>query len=44
MDLSIIMATYNEDPGFLRSCIDSILNQTFKDFEFLIVTEPGEKN
>jgi len=44
MKLSVIMATYNEDLRFLKSCIDSILNQTFRDFEFLIVIEPGEKN
>lgn len=43
-DLSVIMATYNENPIFLRSCIDSILNQTFRDFEFIIVVEPQEKN
>lgn len=44
LEMSVVMATYNEDPRFLKLCIDSILNQTFKNFEFLIVTEPGEKN
>src|SRR3990172_5625178 len=43
-DLSVVMATYNENPIFLKTCIDSILNQTFKNFEFLIVVEPQEKN
>jgi glycosyltransferase involved in cell wall biosynthesis len=38
------MATYNEDLNFLNVCIDSILRQTFQDFEFIIVIEPGEKN
>lgn len=42
--LSVVMATYNENPIFLKTCIDSILNQTFKNFEFLIVVEPQEEN
>lgn len=42
--LSVIMATYNENPQFLKTCIESILNQTFRDFEFIIVVEPGETN
>ena len=41
---SVIMATYNENSRFLKTCIDSILHQTFQDFEFIIVVEPGEKN
>ena len=43
-DLSVVMATYNENPAFLKACINSILNQTFRNFEFLIVVEPLEKN
>ncbi|MFZ3122457.1 MAG: glycosyltransferase [Thermodesulfovibrionales bacterium] len=43
-DLSVIMATYNETPIFLTTCIDSILNQTFRSFGFVIVVEPQEKN
>lgn len=43
-ELSVIMATYNENPIFLKMCIDSILHQTFRDFEFIIVVEPQEKN
>ena len=43
-NLSVIMATYNENRGFLQNCIQSILNQTYGDFEFLIVIEPGESN
>lgn len=43
-DLSVIMATYNENRDFLQNCIQSILNQTYRDFEFLIVIEPGEIN
>jgi len=42
--LSVIMATYNDRPAFLQTCIQSVLNQTFKDFEFIIVAEPDEAN
>lgn len=43
-ELSVIMTTYNENANFLETCIDSILNQTYKDFEFIIVIEPDERN
>ncbi len=43
-ELSVIMATYNEKLTFLQSCINSILNQTVKDFEFIITVEPDETN
>ena len=32
------MSVYNGEP-FLREAIDSILNQTFKDFEFIIIND-----
>ena len=44
INLSVVMATYNEDLNFLRTCINSVLNQTFKEFEFFIVVEPQEQN
>ena len=34
--VSVIMATYNEPPDMVASAIDSILNQTYKNFELLI--------
>lgn len=43
-DLSVIMPTYNEDFDPLRTCIDSVLQQSHKNFEFVIVVEPDEKN
>lgn len=43
-ELSVIMATYNENLKFLKTCIDSVLHQTFNDFEFIIVVEPKETN
>lgn len=42
--LSVLMATYNENPSYLTRCVDSILRQTFDDFEFIICVEPEEKN
>lgn len=37
--ISVIMSTYNEKIEFLKASIDSVLHQTFKDFEFLIVLD-----
>ena len=38
MKVSVVMAVYNGE-RFVRSAIDSILSQTFTDFEFLIVND-----
>ena len=40
------MATYREPEEYLRKSIESILNQTFEDFEFIIVLDDpnNEKN
>ncbi|RKY31599.1 MAG: hypothetical protein DRP67_02325 [Candidatus Omnitrophota bacterium] len=36
--VSVIMAVYNGEK-YLKECIDSILNQTFSDFEFIIIND-----
>lgn len=36
--ISVIVPVYNTEP-YLRQCIDSILNQTFTDFELLLVDD-----
>jgi glycosyltransferase involved in cell wall biosynthesis len=36
--ISVVMPTYNAMP-FLRAAVESILTQSFKDFEFLIVND-----
>lgn len=36
--ITVLMPVYNAEK-FLREAIDSILNQTFKDFEFLIIND-----
>lgn len=36
--LSIIVPIYNVEP-YLRACLDSILNQTFKDYELILIDD-----
>ena len=36
--ISVVMSVYNGEK-YLEACIDSILNQTYKDFEFIIVND-----
>lgn len=40
--ISVIMSTLNTSEDMLKSSIDSILNQTYKDFEFLIMVDGGK--
>ena len=37
--ISVLMSVYNEPEEYLRKSIESILNQTFKDFEFIIILD-----
>lgn len=37
--ISVIMSVYNEKEVWLREAIDSILAQTFKEFEFIIILD-----
>lgn len=38
--VSIVMPTYCRNAeGLLKGCIDSVINQTFKDFEFIIIDD-----
>lgn len=39
-EVSVLMTVYNGEE-FLEEAIDSILNQTYKDFEFIVVVEKG---
>ena len=42
--ISIIMSVYNETEDLLKRAIDSILNQTFTDFEFIIVLDKPDNS
>ena len=37
--ISVIMANYNTPIEYLKEAIDSILNQTYSDFEFIIIDD-----
>lgn len=37
--VSVIMSTYNESLDELRKSVDSVLNQTYKNFEFIIIND-----
>ena len=41
--VSVLMAVYNERRCFLEQSIESILDQTFTDFEFIIVDDGSDK-
>ena len=43
MKISVVMSVYGES-NYLRESIESILNQTFTDFEFIIVVEYPPKD
>ncbi len=42
--VSVLTPIYNTDPEYLRERIESILNQTFSDFEFLILNDSPDNN
>jgi len=40
--ISVIMSVYNEPNLYIKKSVDSILNQTFSDFEFIIILDNPE--
>lgn len=38
-EISVIMSVYNTEEEYLKKSIESILNQTFSDYEFIIVAD-----
>lgn len=44
MEISVIMSVFNTKEEYLRASIDSILSQTFKEFEFIIVNDGSSRN
>lgn len=43
MKVSVVMASCNPDYDLLKKSIQSVLNQTFKDYELIIVDDGSEK-
>ena len=44
-EISVIMPVYNTKEAYLREAIESVLAQTFKDFEFIILNDsPQDQN
>lgn len=41
--VSVLMSVYNTPRDYLKEAIDSVLNQTFDDFEFIIVDDNSNK-
>ena len=39
--VSVLVPVYRPREEYLRACIDSILSQTFRDFELLLLDEPA---
>ncbi len=37
--VSVVMATYNDKPSFIHSALTSIINQTYENFELLIIDD-----
>ncbi len=42
--ISVIMSVYSESPSWVELSINSILEQTYQDFEFIIVVDNPENN
>lgn len=39
MKVSVLMASYNSNPELLKKVIESVINQTYSDYEFIIVDD-----
>jgi len=42
--ISVVIPTFNTDERYLRECIESVLNQSYKDFELCIADDNSSKS
>ena len=42
--ISVVMSNFNTDESYLRASIESVLNQTYENFEFIIVDDCSTNN
>lgn len=42
--VSVIMPVYREKEGFVRQAIESILNQTLTDFQYIIILDDPDND
>ena len=42
-EITVILCTYNR-VNYLKNCIDSVINQTFKDWELVVVDDGSQDN
>lgn len=42
--ISVIMPVYNTEEAMLREAIESILNQSYRNFEFIIINDASDEN
>ena len=42
--ISVIVTIYNTPEKYLKKCIDSIINQTLKEIEIILVNDGSSEN
>jgi glycosyltransferase involved in cell wall biosynthesis len=42
--VAVVMPVYDADPGYLRDAIQSLLDQSFDDFELIVVEDPSPRS
>lgn len=42
-EISVLIPVYNTEEKYLRECVESILNQTFTNFELIILNDGSIK-